>query len=133
MDLQFSVAARNRQFSKAMRRIDAKFQPLIDAFKAVAVEYPIHEAILVLITDDKAPDFLEEVQNNNGFFQVVAGCSLRGSDDELTQDVFDILECAVRMCPFATPDHQAFSSLFERLRPTVLSSRSRSGSELDCR
>jgi len=120
VDLQFSVAARDRQFSKAMRRIESRFRPLIDAFKAVTLQHPIHHAILVLITDDKEAEFLREVQNNDEFFQVLAGCSSHGSDDELTEAVFDILHRAVGLCPFATPDRQAFSSLFERLRPVIL-------------
>jgi hypothetical protein len=119
--LQFSVAARNRKFSKAMDRIDPRFTALTDAFEGVELAHPIHEAILVLITDDKDSGFLEEVENNDGFFQVMAGCSLRGGDDELAEDVFEILLKAMRLCPFATPDHETFEALFERLRPTVLS------------
>lgn len=120
MKLQFSIAARSRLFSKAMRRIDAKLQPLVDAFEAVELEHPIHEAILVLITDDKEPDFFEEVENNDGFFQVLAGCSHRGSDDELAEDVFEILRRATMLCPFATPDHESFAVLFEQLRSSLL-------------
>lgn len=121
MKLQFSVAARNRKFSKAMDRIDPRFAALTDAFKSVELAHPIHEAILVLITDDKDSGFLQEIENNDGFFQVVAGCSLRGGDDELAEDVFEILQKAMRLCPFARLDHEAFEVLFERLRPTVLS------------
>lgn len=121
MQLRFSVLARNRAFSKAMRRVRTKLQPLMDAFGSVELEHPIHEAILVGITDDQPPKFFEEVENNDGFFQVLAGCSHRGGDDELAEDVFEILQKAMRLCPFAKPDHETFEALFERLRPTVLS------------
>lgn len=121
MQLRFSVLARNRAFSKAMRRVRTKLQPLMDAFESVELEHPIHEAILVGITDDQPSEFFEEVENNDGFFQVLAGCSLRGGDDELAEDVFEIMRRATRVCPFATPDHETFQALFERLRPTVLS------------
>lgn len=120
MQLRFSVLARNRTFSKAMRRVRVNIQPLLDAFEATELKHPIHEAILVGITDDKGPEFFEEVANNDGFFQVLAGCSQRGTDDDLTEDVFNILQRAVRVCPFATPDHEEFEGLFARLRPLVL-------------
>lgn len=121
MQLRFSVLARKRAFSKAMRRIRSRLQPLLDAFEGVELENPIHEAILVGITDDQEPEFFEEIENNDGFFQVMAGCSLRGTDDELAEDVFEILQRAMHLCPFATPDHETLQALFDRMRPPVSS------------
>ena len=77
MQLRFSVLARDRRFSKAMRGVRGKLQPLLDAFEETELE--------------------------------------------LTEDVFAILHRAMRLCPFATPDHDTFEALFDRLRPTVLS------------
>lgn len=105
-----------------MRRVRTKLQPLLDAFEATALDHPIHEAILVGITDDKGPEFFEEVENNDGFFQVLSGCRQRDTDSELTEDVLEILHRAVRTCPFATPDHDKFEALFARFRPLVLGS-----------
>jgi len=82
----------------------------MDAFERVEIEHPIHEAILVGITDDKPTQFFQEVENNDGFFQVLVGCSLREGDDELAEDVFEVLQRTVRLCPFAIPDHKAFES-----------------------
>lgn len=117
MQLRFSVLARNRTFSRKMRRVRERIRPLLDAFDATELENPIHKAILVGITDDKGPEFFEEVENDDGLFQVLAGCSDCGSDDELMKEVFVILQRAVRRCPFAAPDHQRFEMLFTRLRP----------------
>lgn len=122
MKLMFSVAARNRAFSKAMGRVDGRFRDLTTSFGAVALDHPIHEAILVLITDDKPPEFMQEVENRDGFFQVIVGCSWKGTDDQLAEDVFEILHRAVRTCPFAIPDHDKFEALFARFRPLVLGS-----------
>ena len=130
MRLSFSVAARNRAFSKAMQRIDSRFQPLINEFESIELEHPIHEAILVGITDDRPAGFFEEVKTNDSHFQVLAGCSLCGSDDELVDDVFNILQKATRLCPFTTADHETFESLFARLRVTVLSSEGKDESQL---
>ncbi len=120
MQLRFSVLARDRMFSKAMRRVRGKLQPLLDAFEAVEMTDPIHEAILVGVTDDQPSDFFDEVENNDGFFQVLAGVEFTGSDDELTQTVFDILRKASDACPFSNPDREAFDALFDRMRPTLL-------------
>lgn len=120
MQLRLSVLARNRTFAKAMRRVRIKLQPLIDAFEDIVLEHPIHEAILVGITDGQPAEFFEQVENNDGFFQVLAGCSVSSDDDELAENLFAILRKAMRACPFATPDYQAFEALFERLRPRVL-------------
>ena len=120
MQLQLSVLARYRLFSKAMRRTRMRLQPVMDAFENVSLEHPIHEAILVLVTDDDQPEFFQKIENKDGFFQVLAGCSLRGTDDELAEDTFEILRRATILCPFATPDREQFEALFERLRPTVL-------------
>ena len=122
MQLRLSVLARNRAFSKAMRRVRTKLQPLLNAFEATVLEHTIHKAILVGITDHKGTEFFEEVENNDGFFQVLSGCSLRGTDEQLTEDVLEILHRAVRTCPFATADHGKFEAMFARLRPLVLGS-----------
>lgn len=120
MQFRLSVAAENRMFSKAMRRIRPRFQPLTDAFEAVEVEQPIYEAILVGVTDSRSPDFCQEIENGDGYFQMLFGCSLRDWDQELAEDVFDILLRATRLCPFANSDREVFDSLFERMRPIVL-------------
>lgn len=105
-----------------MSRVRTKLQPLLAAFEATELAHPIHDAILVGITDRERPDFFEEVQNDAGFFHVLAGCASRELDNELATDVFDILQRAVRLCPFATPDQEKLDTLFTCLRATVLSS-----------
>lgn len=120
MHLNYSTIARNRAFSRAMHRVDPLLQPLLAALEAVRLEHPLHETILVGITDDRPPQFFEEIENKDGLFQVLAGCSLRGGDEELVADVFEILRNAVRFCPFASQDHQAFEAIFIRLRPSIV-------------
>jgi hypothetical protein len=121
MELRFSVMARDRRFSKALRGVRLKLQPLLDAFGRAELQHPIHKAILVGITDDKEPESLEEIENNDGFFQVVAGCLASRSESDLAEAVFSILLRAVRLCPFAKPDHEMFEELFAEMRPVVLS------------
>jgi hypothetical protein len=120
MQLRLSVLARNRAFSKAMRRVRVRLQPLLDAFEDTQLEHPIHEAILVEITDDSEAEFFKELENGDGFYQVLAGCGQYHSDDQLTEVVFEILQRAVRLCPFAAPDDQKFEALFVKLRSSVL-------------
>lgn len=67
MKLQFSAVARERSFSKAMRRIRERFADLHNAFEMVELEHPIHDAILVIITDDKEPTHFEVVEQRHFF------------------------------------------------------------------
>lgn len=120
MQLRFSVMARDRKFSKAMRRVRERLQPLLNEFELVEMTDPIHEAILIGITDDQPSGFFEEVPNNDGFFQIMAGVEFSGSEVELNESVFEILRKAAMACPFSRPDRAAFDSLFERMRPTVV-------------
>jgi hypothetical protein len=102
-----------------MRRTRNSLQPLMNAFSEVPLDHPIHSAILVGVTDDEGPDYFEVVPNDEGFFQVLAGCRIRGTDEALIHDVFDVLQRAVRLCPFAIPDHEKLDALFARLKPST--------------
>lgn len=113
MELRFSVLARDRRFAKAMRRIRPRFAQLFEAFANTELANPIHEAILVGITDDQKPPFFEEVPNRDGFFQVLAGCDMKGSDEELTKEVFEILRRAATACPFSEVDHEKTQQIFD--------------------
>lgn len=106
-----------------MRRVRVKIQPLLDAFEATELDHPIHDAILVGITDDEGPEFFEEIKNNDGYFQIFAGCANHGVDDDLAREVFSILQRAVRVCPFATSDHDKFEALFARFREPLFGDR----------
>jgi hypothetical protein len=120
MDLRLSVLARDRAFSRGMHRIRPRLQPLLDAFRQAELQHPIHEAILVSVTDVKEPGFVQEIENDDGFFQVIIGCRTSRSDDELVRVVFEILLQAVRLCPFSTPDHEMFERLFEKMRQGIV-------------
>src|SRR5262245_11149979 len=113
MLLSLSVCASDRRFSKAMRRIGPRLDALKKEFAATVMENPIHEAILVGVTDNRPFGSFEEVPNDDGFFQVIAGCNL-DSDQEMAKQLFQILLTAVERCPFSDPDRQAFDALFRR-------------------
>ncbi|MEX0676769.1 MAG: hypothetical protein WD063_06810 [Pirellulales bacterium] len=119
MRLEFSAFARERSFAKAMHRIRPKLQPLLDELATIELQHPSYEAILVGITDDKDSEFFEEVPNDDGYFQVIAGCAPSESDSELAQQVFEILRQAVRACPLASADHELCEALFGRFESSL--------------
>jgi hypothetical protein len=119
MQLRISVMARDRLFMKAMRRVRERLQPLLDAFEHVEMVNPIHQAILVGITDEKGDEFFQEVDNDEGFFQVQAGCTYLKNDDALVQSVYEILQRSTRACPFSVPDREQFDRVFQEYRPTI--------------
>lgn len=120
MDLNIGYAARSRAFSKAMARIMPRFDPLVKAIAQTELVNPIHQAILVGVTDDKGPEFFEEVPNSDGFFQVLAGVQMPASDSILTKEVFGILRRATLACPFSKPDHQTMQMVFDTTESSVL-------------
>jgi hypothetical protein len=111
--------ARDRLFTKAMRRVRERLQPLLNAFEQVEMVNPIHHAILVGVTDDRGDQFFEEVENDEGFFQVHAGCTFSKNDDALVQSVYEILQRAAKACPFSIPDREQFERVFRDNRPTI--------------
>lgn len=118
MKLRFSVAARDRFFGKAMRRIRPSLEPFFERFSEVQPIHPIHSAILVGITDEYGDGHYEEVQNDDGFYQVLTGCrdtwsSGKISDEDLLEAVILKLKTAVSACPFSKPDREKFLSVFE--------------------
>lgn len=113
MDLRFSVLASDRDFARAMRRIRPRFAPLVEAFAKMELLNPIHQAILVGITDTEKTDFFEEVPNRDGYFQVLAGVRVTDSDWDLAKQVLDILRRAATVCPFSKPDHEKIQRVFD--------------------
>jgi hypothetical protein len=120
MKISLNVAAQNRLFSKSVRRIRSSFDPLIDAFSQLEISNPIHEAILIGLTDAKAADHFEVIQNRDGYFQILAGMRSDAEDDELKVLLFNIIERAVQLCPFSTPDKNKFIYLLHEWKPKII-------------
>lgn len=102
-----------------MRRIRPEIEEHTRDFSAVVLQHPIHEAILVGITDDMLDSHWEEVPNGDGFFQVLAGFDssipLDGSADAvLISSVLQKLSSAVIACPFSIPDQTSMRLLVHR-------------------
>jgi hypothetical protein len=113
MKLILSVAAKDRLFGKAFRRVRPVFDSLSAEFAKIELSHPIHDAILVGLTDDRGPEHFEEIQNANGYFQVLLGCPRTTNDEELKRAIFDRAKRAVMGCPFATPDKVSFERLLQ--------------------
>jgi hypothetical protein len=90
------------------------------SFAKTTLVNPVHQAILVGITDDKGPEFFEEVPNCDGFFQVIAGCQPKESDSDLTKEVYNILRRAAKACAFSKVDHEAVKKVFDLSEADVL-------------
>jgi hypothetical protein len=114
MYLRISVAASDRLFAKAMRRIRPRFEKLLRDFENTQFVHPIHEAILVGITNDEGESFFQEISNDQGFFQVIAGCPSGEPDDKLACAVFKGLWKAVHACPFSQTDRRSTEDLFKK-------------------
>jgi hypothetical protein len=124
MKVSLGVAARDRMFGKAMRRIRPAFAQLFAGIEAYVLSNPIYETLLIGITDDKGDEYLEEVPNNDGFFQVVCGCGTSWdsgpiSDADLQTLVLDRIQKAIDLCPLTVPDREGLMKLIEDWRGNV--------------
>lgn len=102
-----------------MRRIRPAVEERTKEFTSVILEHPIHEGILVGLTDDRKDSDWEEIPNRDGFFQVLAGFDstipLDGSaDSALIRSVLQKPSAAVFACPFSIPDRRSMSLLVDR-------------------
>jgi hypothetical protein len=115
MKLSWSTCARSRAWSKAIRRVRPRFDSLETAFAAVGLRNPIHEVILVGITDERGEDYFEEVPNSDGYFQVLVGFNASinlavENDRQLEVAVFRQLSRAILACPFARQDQESIKA-----------------------
>lgn len=117
MEVRLGSAARDRRFSRAMRRIRPGLQQVLNALWAVELQHPVFDAILIGVTDEHARGWYEEVPNSDGFFQVMAGCAPYTTDESLIDDVFQIIRSALILCPLAVPDRQALLEILDRNTP----------------
>jgi len=109
MRLSVSIAAKSKAFAKAMRRIRPKFDSLLDAFEANGLGDPIHEAILIGVTDSMGINEIRIIPNRDGFFQAICGFGeqtsfLPENDCALELMLFERIQSVVAKCPFTSPD-----------------------------
>jgi hypothetical protein len=116
MRLGLSVAADDRRFARALRRVRPAFDSLCQEFEAIRLAHPIHEAVLVGVANGLPDAAVREVPNDDGFFQVLVGL---GPADEvaglptaaLASRSYDRVRAAVLTCPFSAPDRDAVERL----------------------
>ncbi|NHZ41692.1 hypothetical protein [Massilia aquatica] len=113
MDLVISVAARDRLFAKAFRRVRPRLDPLCHAFAAVGMINPIHAALLIGLTDDRPPGDFAIVPNRDEYFQVLAGADPLWTDAQLHMAVLAVIRKTVIACPFSEPDREQFLRLLD--------------------
>ncbi len=115
MQLLISVAASDRLFAKAFRRVRPGLDPLCAAFATVGMINPIHAALLIGLTNDRPPGDFAIVPNREGFFQVLAGVDPLSTDAQLHGAVLAIIRKTVVACPFSDPDREQFLRLLDYL------------------
>ena len=113
MEIGFGVAARERRFSKAMRRVRPRLGSLFDAIESTILSEPHPDTLLLGVTDEKKNDYFEIVPNQDGFFQVLAGLEMVDSEAELVDSVVAILHRAIRECPLSSKDRDRIEKVFD--------------------
>lgn len=114
MRISISIAARDRQFSKNFRKIRPSFDIFFSEFAAVQLVNPIHEAILIGITDSESEEYFKTIPNKDGYFQILAGVKNTNELEDLKGKVLKIIQKAILACPFSSPDKEQFSILVDK-------------------
>lgn len=113
MKLNIGVAARDRMFSKSMRRVRPQLDELGAALEAVKMLDPLQTSTLILVTDENEPGSLKVVSSNDGTFQVIAGCSPGLAEGDLKKELAAIVRKTVDASSFSSPDRDAFDAVIK--------------------
>jgi hypothetical protein len=118
MKLSLSIAAESRDFGKAIRRVRPSLNPLIVAFEAFQPRNPIHETLLIGITDGLPHDAIQVIPNRDGFFQVLCGFPSASdfsarNDPTIKHCLVQIILAAVAACPFSSLDKAEYLRIVE--------------------
>jgi hypothetical protein len=114
LKLSLSIAARDRLFAKTMRRLLPEFDRLKVDVSTIEMVNPIHEAMLIGMSDEQPAGSFEVVSNHDGFFQVLAGVEWPATGEQLKTSMEAIICEAIYRCPFSQPDRSQFSELLAR-------------------
>ena len=106
MNLSMSIGTSNRFFGKAIRRIYPRLNIFMETFNEAVPSSQTCKAILVAITDDKPSDFMEEIPNSDGYFQVMFGCPYPSDDSILEFEVLKRMKKAIEICPMSLNERE---------------------------
>jgi len=116
MNVSLSVASRDRRFSKAMQRVRKEFDSFFREFATLKLNNPIHEALLIGVTDDMSHGVIQVVPNKEGYYQVLVGCAAPMTDAELKEWLYHVLERVFAQCPFSESDKAIALALLAQWR-----------------
>ena len=98
-----------------MRRVRPRFVSLQAAFAKLHLKHPIHERILVGVTDEHGTELFEEIPNADGYHQVIVGFDASiglAAEDDARREIalFQQLSRAILSCPFSVPDRESVNA-----------------------
>ncbi len=101
-----------------MRRVRPSIDARIAGFDQLVLRNPIHDTILLGITDDR-PDESWDVVTKDGFLQILSGFDDSipldgGSDQQLHAAIWRKLVRAVSECPFTSEDAEMFCEFMHK-------------------
>jgi hypothetical protein len=111
MQIQLSIAARNRQFSRAMKRVRPLVQDKLNLIEELRLKNPTWDVVLLAITDEYDFDRLEIIPNNDDVLQIINGFPSaldlsQSNDANICSAVLQCVRNSVHECRL-TPDDYA--------------------------
>ena len=124
MYLRISIASPSRGVERRLRTLRPLLTRMELKYRAMKTHGPAFNFFLVCLTEDRAPDFVEQTPNVEGMFQVLAGLGdashiLSLDDIALRELAIDRVAAAIQLVPFDQPDKRAFEALGRRWAASV--------------
>lgn len=76
MRIRLSIAARNRMFSRAARRVRPQIDVVLERIASTELNNPTWPTVLLGVTDEYLPDRIDTIPNNEGALQLTTGFSV---------------------------------------------------------
>lgn len=116
MDIRLSIAARNRNFSRAMRRLRPIVESALAKLRRIELEHPTWTEVLIGIADDRDAGHIETVPNNHNVLQILIGfpsdvALLPANDREILAVMLVQMCTVVRECRLTPADEKAVTDI----------------------
>jgi hypothetical protein len=119
MQIKLSIAARNRQFSRAMHRVRPAVQATLDLIETHSLTNPTWGVVLLAITDEYDSDRLDIIPNKDDVLQIINGFPSeldlsQGNDENLRLAVLQCVRNAIAECELTPRDFAAIDAILDR-------------------
>ena len=118
MRIRLSIAARNRMFSRAARRVRPQIDVVLERIASTELNNPTWPTVLLGVTDEYLPDRIDTIPNNEGALQLKTGFSVlenlaRTNDAAILAGFIAQIRTAIRQCELTPNDYEELCAILD--------------------